>query len=105
MLNIAEKYIVDKKNKKVAVQIPIDTYKKIESVLEDYALGQYILNTQDEKPLSVKEAKKYYGKSCDKTKGILTEIWNLHNCYNLLNVLIDYNNFLFWIDLTVIMLS
>ena len=62
MLNIAEKYIVDKKNKKIAVQIPIDTYKKIESVLEDYALGQYILDTQDEKSLSVKEAKKYYGK-------------------------------------------
>ena len=62
MLNIAEKYIVDRKNKKVAVQIPIEIYKKIENVLEDYALGQYILDSHDEKPLSVKEAKKYYGK-------------------------------------------
>ena len=62
MLNIAEKYIKDKKNKKVAVQIPIEAYKKIESVLEDYALGQYLLETQDEKPLTVNEAKKYYGK-------------------------------------------
>ncbi len=62
MLNITEKYIVDKKNKKVAVQIPIETFEKIEEVLEDYALGQYILETNDEKPLTIKEAKKYYGK-------------------------------------------
>lgn len=62
MLNITEKYIVDKKNKKVAVQIPIETYKKIEEVLEDYALGQYILEVKDEKSLTIAEAKKFYGK-------------------------------------------
>ena len=62
MLDIAEKYIVDKKEKKIAVQIPIETYKKIKQVLEDYALGQYILETKIEKPLTLKEAKKYYGK-------------------------------------------
>ena len=62
MLKISEKYIVDSKNKKIAVQIPFETYKKIETALEDYALGQYIYETKDEKPLTVKEAKKYYGK-------------------------------------------
>jgi len=62
MLTVSKKYIVDDKNKKVAVQIPIETFKKIEEVLEDYALGQYILETKDEKPLTIKEAKKYYGK-------------------------------------------
>ncbi len=62
MLTIQKKYIVNSKDRKVAVQIPIETYKKIESLLEDYALGQYILETEDEKSISVKEAKKYYGK-------------------------------------------
>ncbi len=62
MLTVSKKYIVNTKNKKVAVQIPIDTFEKIEEVLEDHALGQYILETKDEKPLTIKEAKKYYGK-------------------------------------------
>lgn len=62
MLKIDKKYILNSNKKKVAVQIPIDTYQKIEGVLEDYALGQYIDETSGEKPLSVKEAKKYYGK-------------------------------------------
>lgn len=62
MLKISEKYIVDSKNKKVAVQIPIDSYRKIEEVLENHALGQYILETKDEKHLTVKEAKKRYSR-------------------------------------------
>ena len=62
MLTLAKKYIVDEKDKKVAVQIPIETYKKIEEVLEDYALGQYIFEVRDEKSLSLAEAKKFYGK-------------------------------------------
>ncbi|MFI5294437.1 MAG: hypothetical protein ACHQ0Y_05360 [Thermodesulfovibrionales bacterium] len=62
MLTLAKKYIVDEKNKKVAVQIPIEIYKKIEEVLEDYALGRYIFEVKDEKSLSIAEAKKFYGK-------------------------------------------
>lgn len=62
MLTLTKKYIVDEKNKKVAVQIPIETFKKIEDVLEDYALGQYISEVKDEKPLSIAEAKKFYVK-------------------------------------------
>ena len=62
MLTIQKKYIVNSKDRKVAVQIPIETYKKIESLLEDYALCQYILETEDEKPLTIAEAKKFYGK-------------------------------------------
>jgi hypothetical protein len=62
MLALAKKYIVNNKNKKVAVQIPIETYNRIEEVLEDYALGQYILEVKDEKPLTIAEAKKVNGK-------------------------------------------
>lgn len=62
MLTLAKKYIVNSKNKKVAVQIPIETFEKIEEALEDYALGQYILEVKDEKPLTLAEARKFYGK-------------------------------------------
>ncbi|MEW6110340.1 MAG: hypothetical protein AB1632_14410 [Nitrospirota bacterium] len=62
MLTVSKKYIVDNKNKKIAVQIPIETFEKIEEVLEDYALGQYILEVKDEKPLTLAEARKFYGK-------------------------------------------
>ena len=62
MLTLAKKYIVNDKNKKVAVQIPIDTYNRIEEVLEDFALGQYILEVKDEKPLTAAEARKSYGR-------------------------------------------
>lgn len=58
MLKLAEKYIVDNKNRKVAVQIPIEAYNKLEEVLEDYALGQFIRETKDEKPLTLKEARR-----------------------------------------------
>ncbi len=62
MLTLAKKYIVNDKNKKVAVHIPIDTYNRIEEVLEDFALGQYILEVKDEKPHTAAEARKSYGK-------------------------------------------
>jgi uncharacterized protein with ACT and thioredoxin-like domain len=62
MLTLAKKFIVNDKNKKIAVQIPIDTYNRIEEVLEDFALGQYILEVKDEKTLTAAEARKFYGK-------------------------------------------
>ncbi len=62
MITLEKKYIVNSKNKKIAVQIPIETYNRIEEVLEDYALGQYILAVEDEKPLTIEEARKFYGR-------------------------------------------
>ncbi len=62
MLTLAKKYIVDENNRKVAVQIPFETFKKMEEALEDYALGQYIIDVKDEESLTLAEAKKFYGK-------------------------------------------
>lgn len=62
MLTLAKKYIVVENNRKVAVQIPFETCKRIEEVLEDYALGQYVFEVKDEKSLSIAGAKKFYGK-------------------------------------------
>jgi len=59
---IEKKYIVDEKNRKVAVQLDIETFEKIEEVLENYALVQLIKENEDDERLSLKEAKAYYKK-------------------------------------------
>ena len=60
METITKQYIVDEGNKILGVQIPIDIFKKIEEVLENYALVELIKENEGEDTLSVKEAKTYY---------------------------------------------
>jgi hypothetical protein len=60
MLTIKKRYIVDEKDRKVAVQLDIETFEKIEQVLEDYALGELIKENKQEENLSLKEAKEFY---------------------------------------------
>jgi RelB Antitoxin alpha helical domain len=62
MLNLNEKYILNKQQKKVAVQLDLKTFKKIEDVLEDYALGQYIEASMQEDKMTLEEAKSAYKK-------------------------------------------
>jgi len=57
---INKQYIVDEHNKKIAVQIPIETFEQIEEVLENYALFQLIKENQGEEILGLREAKAYY---------------------------------------------
>ena len=47
-------------NKKIAVQIPIETFEQIEEVLENYALFQLIKENEGEEILGQREAKAYY---------------------------------------------
>jgi hypothetical protein len=60
MLSIKRKYIVDEEDRKVAVQIDIETFEKIEQVLEDYALGELMKENRPEDKLSLDEAKEFY---------------------------------------------
>jgi len=60
MNEIKRKYIVDEKNRKVAVQLDLNTFNKIEEVLENFALVQLIKENEDDKVLNLKEAKSYY---------------------------------------------
>lgn len=60
MLEIEKKYIVDKNKKPVAVQLDIDTFNKIEQLIEDYALGKLIEENSPEETLSLAEAKQFY---------------------------------------------
>jgi len=57
---IKRKYIVDDNNKKIAVQLDIKTFRKIEEIMEDYALYNMMReNVKDEK-LNLQEAENYY---------------------------------------------
>ncbi len=57
---IKKKYIVDEDQKKVAVQIDIADFEKIEQILEDYALGQLIEENDPAENLDLQEAKNFY---------------------------------------------
>ncbi len=57
---ISKKFIKDKDNKNVAVEIPIDEFNKIEQILEDYALGALIKETDSAENLALQEAKTFY---------------------------------------------
>lgn len=58
-MELKRQYIVDEDNQKVAVQLDIATFEKIEDALENYALVQFI-NADESELLDIKEAKKYY---------------------------------------------
>ena len=57
---IHKKYIIDENQKKVAVQIDIADFERIEQLLEDYALGQLIQENDPAENLSLQEAKYRY---------------------------------------------
>jgi hypothetical protein len=57
---IKRKYIVDEDNNKIAVQLDIDTFNKIEEALEDYALYNLISENQDDETLDLDDARKFY---------------------------------------------
>ncbi|MGZ8193080.1 MAG: hypothetical protein ACXWTW_05995, partial [Methylobacter sp.] len=47
-MELKRQYIVDEDNHKVAVQLDIDTFEKIEDILENYALVQLIDSDESE---------------------------------------------------------
>jgi len=53
---------MDNNDNKVAVQLDIHTYEKIEEVLENYSLYQMMEEGHLKEPLKVEEAKVYYKK-------------------------------------------
>ena len=60
MDTIRKQYIVDEKNQRVAVQIPIDVFEKVEEILENYGLVQLMKENEGSDVLSINEAKSYY---------------------------------------------
>jgi hypothetical protein len=60
MLTIQKQYITDEHNKKIAVQIPIRTFEKLEEILENYALFQLMEENKGEEVMNAQDAKCYY---------------------------------------------
>lgn len=59
MLNIEKRYIVDEQNRRVAVQLDIDTFEQIIALLEDYGLGKAIEENETRETLNVEEARAF----------------------------------------------
>lgn len=57
---IKKKYIVDEDQRKIAVQIDIDDFEKIEQILEDYALGKLMQENDPSEDLDLQDAKNFY---------------------------------------------
>ena len=59
---IKKQYIVDENNNKVAVQLDLKTFEKIEDIMENYALFKLMNEAGDEELLDLESAKEYYSK-------------------------------------------
>jgi F0F1-type ATP synthase beta subunit len=60
MLKIHKNIVLDQSQKPVAVQIPIEEFKRLEDIIENYGLAKLMDEVKDEERLSVEDAKKYY---------------------------------------------
>jgi F0F1-type ATP synthase beta subunit len=60
MLKIHKKIILNESQKPVAVQIPIEEFKRLEDIIENYGLAKLMDEVKDDERLSVEDAKKYY---------------------------------------------
>ena len=60
METIKKQYIVNENHEKVAVQIGIADFEKIERILEDYALGKLMEENDPSENLDLQEARQLY---------------------------------------------
>ena len=59
-MEIKKQFVVNDKNQKIAVQIDIDTFKKIEELLENHILVQMMKESSDDKSYNLEDARAYY---------------------------------------------
>lgn len=60
-MNIKRQYIVDERNRKIAVQLDIKTFEQIEDLLENYALYRLMEKSDDaDDALDLENAKSFY---------------------------------------------
>lgn len=62
MDSIRKKYLFDEAQNKVAVLIEIEEFKKLEQLLEDYALGKFIEDNDPSENMSLNEARMEYAR-------------------------------------------
>ena len=59
-MDIKRKYIVDETDQRVAVQLDIETFQKIEETLENFGLYSIMSRAEDDADLELEEAGKQY---------------------------------------------
>ncbi len=59
-MDIKRQYIVDELDHRIAVQLDIKTFEKIEETLENFALFSLMRETNEDMDLSLSDAKKVY---------------------------------------------
>ena len=52
--------MLDENQKPIAVQIPIEEFKYLEEIIENYGLAKLMNEVKDDERLSAEDAKKYY---------------------------------------------
>jgi len=60
MTAIRRKYITDDRNRKQAVIVDLETFNRMESIIEDNGLAKFMEEAESDETLSVHEAKKFY---------------------------------------------
>ncbi len=60
MLKIHKNFVLDEQQNPIAVQIPIEEFKQMEDLIENYGLSKLMDETQDEERMSLEDAKAYY---------------------------------------------
>lgn len=60
MTAIPRKYITDARNQKQAVIVDLETFDRMESIIEDHGLAKFMEEAEDAPVLSIHEAKKHY---------------------------------------------
>jgi PHD/YefM family antitoxin component YafN of YafNO toxin-antitoxin module len=60
MLAIKKEYIITENNKKKAVLVDLETFNKMEELIEDYGLGKFMDEVKNERNLTLNDGKKQY---------------------------------------------
>jgi hypothetical protein len=60
MTAIPRKYITDSKNQNQEVIVDLETFNRMESIIEDHGLAKFMDDAESDEALSVHEAKKFY---------------------------------------------
>lgn len=59
-MNINRRYIVDEMNHRIAVQLDIETFEKIEEAMENFSLVSLMKDSESQTDLDLEEAKLVY---------------------------------------------
>lgn len=62
MTKMRKQLVVNERNEPVAVLLDLDTFRHIEQLLEDYALGQSMKAVEDEPALDQEAARRRYAR-------------------------------------------